>query len=240
MKDENYYQVSGWMRNKLNLKGVELLCYAIIYGFTQDGNPNHLFRGSLNYLEDMTGSSRSTLRRALQNLVDQGLIRKEVVSVNEVTFNHYSCFDQGGVKMIRGGCQNDAGGGVKMTPYNNIIDNNIDNNISPLEKNSNLFPELDKNRKTLFRNSPLNDFKIFEKKFQEPEWAGVDLAFYYHSVRDWSDSSDTKRNAMGWVATARSFMRKDHGAKKLRMIGKKEKDLEDFMEMERIFRDGIN
>ena len=35
--DDNYYQVSGWMLNRLHLKGTELQIYAIIYGFSQDG-----------------------------------------------------------------------------------------------------------------------------------------------------------------------------------------------------------
>ena len=33
IKDENFIMIQGWMVNMLNLKGNELLVYAIIYGF---------------------------------------------------------------------------------------------------------------------------------------------------------------------------------------------------------------
>ena len=45
IKDENYFVVHGWMRTKLNLKGNHLTIYALIYGFSQDGESE--FRGTL-------------------------------------------------------------------------------------------------------------------------------------------------------------------------------------------------
>lgn len=53
VKDENYYQISGWMINKLKLKGTELQVFAIIYGFSQ--GEQGVFTGSLRYLQDFTG-----------------------------------------------------------------------------------------------------------------------------------------------------------------------------------------
>ena len=38
---------------------------------------------------------------------------------------------------------------------------------------------------------------------------GCDLAYYYCAVRDWSDSSNTRRTARGWLATLRNFFRGD-------------------------------
>ena len=35
IKNENYVVIQGWMVNELNLKGNDLMVYAIIYGFTQ-------------------------------------------------------------------------------------------------------------------------------------------------------------------------------------------------------------
>lgn len=237
MKDENYYQVSGWMVKRLHLKGVELVCYAIIYGFTQDGG-GQLFTGSLKYLETWAGASRSTVRRALRNLVVSGLIRKEEKIINDVIFNHYSCFDEGGIIMTGGGVQNDSEGGVKMNPYNNIIDNNIDIYSTPKEKKqADIFPELSKNIKSLFRNSLLNDFKIFEKKFSEPEFQNVDLNYYFNQVRDWSDSSNTKRTAIGWAATARQFMRKDQTSKKLKTLDGQKTD-ESYLEYLKLGENG--
>ena len=34
---DNYVAIQGWMITDLNLKGNDLLIYAVIYGFSQDG-----------------------------------------------------------------------------------------------------------------------------------------------------------------------------------------------------------
>lgn len=87
IKDENYYQISGWMINRLGLKGNELQVFAIIYGFSQDGESE--FRGSLSYLENWLGVSRPTVIKALKELVDKEYIIKETEEINGVTFNRY-------------------------------------------------------------------------------------------------------------------------------------------------------
>ena len=73
--DNNYYQISGWMINRLNLKGNELQAYAIIYGFTQDGQ--NWYTGSLAYLSDWLNCSRRTVINTLSSLVEKGLLIKE-------------------------------------------------------------------------------------------------------------------------------------------------------------------
>lgn len=87
LNDENYYQISGWMINRLELKGVELQVFAIIYGFSQDGES--WFGGSLNYLCDWTSASRPTIIKALKELVGKDYIIKETSEINNVTFNRY-------------------------------------------------------------------------------------------------------------------------------------------------------
>lgn len=87
MKDENFYVIHGWMINKLKLKGNELLCYAIIYGFSQDGET--MFNGSRKYISDCVGASNSTIDNALASLVEKGLIIKEVDNIKGVIFNRY-------------------------------------------------------------------------------------------------------------------------------------------------------
>lgn len=87
LKDNNYYQISGWMINRLGLKGVELQIFAIIYGFSQDGESE--FSGSLSYLEDWVGASRPTVIKALKELVLREYIIKEPLTMNNVTFNRY-------------------------------------------------------------------------------------------------------------------------------------------------------
>lgn len=74
IRDDNYYTVKGWMINRLGLKGTQLLLYAIIYGFSQDGQS--VFKGSVGYLAEFTGVSEVSARSNLNALVDRGLINK--------------------------------------------------------------------------------------------------------------------------------------------------------------------
>ncbi len=74
IKDDNYIQISGWMLNKLNLKGLELMLYALIHGFSQDGKS--FFHGSLAYMEAWTNSTKAGVIKALKNLQAAGLIDK--------------------------------------------------------------------------------------------------------------------------------------------------------------------
>ena len=87
VNDENYICIQGWMINKLNLKGNELLVYAIIYGFSQDEESR--FTGSLQYLADWTNSSKQGVMKNLKSLVDKGYIEKIDRTINGVKFCEY-------------------------------------------------------------------------------------------------------------------------------------------------------
>lgn len=74
VKDNNFIAIQGWMRTKLNLKGNELLIYALIYGFSQDGSSR--FKGSRRYIADWCGCALDTVDRSLGSLVNKGFIAK--------------------------------------------------------------------------------------------------------------------------------------------------------------------
>ena len=74
MKDHNYITIQGWMVNRLKLSGNELLAYAIVWGFSQDGRSS--FRGSGQYLADALGVSRRSIVTILSKLVDKGHLKK--------------------------------------------------------------------------------------------------------------------------------------------------------------------
>ena len=144
VKDENYYQISGFMINRLGLKGVALSVYAIIYGFTQDGESE--FTGSLQYLCDFTGgTSKPTIIKALKELVEkQYIIRREEV-INSVQFNRYKAnlpllknFNGGSKENSSEVVKNLNGGSKETLPnnkvYNKGFDNKEINNISPEEE----------------------------------------------------------------------------------------------------------
>lgn len=77
IKSTNYFVVSGWMVNELELKGNELLTYAIIYGFTQDGN--QWFEGSRHYLASFINVDVRSMGDILKRLVEKKLLIKDTV-----------------------------------------------------------------------------------------------------------------------------------------------------------------
>lgn len=126
IKDENYYQISGWMINQLNLKGNALNVYAIIYGFTQDGQS--VFTGSRQYLCDFTGATKPTIDKALDELVNKGFITRIVEVLNGVTFNKYKAnLDilnfTSSKETLPPSKENLLGGSKKTLPNNIYIDN---------------------------------------------------------------------------------------------------------------------
>lgn len=76
---KNYIAIADWMLD-LNLNTRELLCYAIIYGFSQS-DPGFYY-GSLEYLANWLGvDDRSNVTRYLKPLVEQGLVVKKEVTM---------------------------------------------------------------------------------------------------------------------------------------------------------------
>ena len=169
---ENYITIQGFMVTELGLKGNELILYALIYGFTQDGESE--FSGSIKYMCDWTGCSRPTVSNALQSLVSKGYIEKRAETINGVTFNRYK-ISLGVVKNLYGGSKEILWGGSKETlPYINNIDNNRDINIKRKEINKEK-----KKRDNSENRVPLLDaqaeFEQIWKKY--PKKQGKDRAF---------------------------------------------------------------
>ena len=127
VNDENYFQISGWMLNRLKLKGTPLEVFAIIYGFSQDGESS--FTGSLQYLSDFTNTSKPTVIKALKELVEKGYLLKEEKEINGVKFNKYKANLQVVKKFNWGSKETLLGGSKETLPNNKDINNNINNNI---------------------------------------------------------------------------------------------------------------
>lgn len=69
----------------------------------------------------------------------------------------------------------------------------------------------------LFANSRYADFEKFSSEFTDPKFAGIDIAYYFHAVADWSAGKGNKMK--DWIATARNFIRRDIEEKKVHRIG---------------------
>lgn len=127
ISDANYYVVHGWMITRMGLKGVDLQLYAIIYGFTQDGESE--FAGSIQYLCDFCGGvTRPTVSASLKRLTDNGLLEKIPQTINGVTFNRYRASEKflQGVKNFYGGGEKNFTGGDKKILHNNKDNIDID------------------------------------------------------------------------------------------------------------------
>jgi len=72
LKDTNYVTIQGWMINRLNLSGNKLILFALIYGFSQDQESK--FDGSLSYIEETIKTTRATVIKLLDELVEENLI----------------------------------------------------------------------------------------------------------------------------------------------------------------------
>lgn len=75
VKKENFVCIQGWMISELHLKGNDLLVYAIIYGYSQDGSS--CFSGGLQYLADWVNGTKRGVQKNLDNLMAKGLITRQ-------------------------------------------------------------------------------------------------------------------------------------------------------------------
>lgn len=146
-----YVSILGWMVSDLKLSGNDLICYALIYGFSQDGETE--FKGSLSYIAEWLNTSRQTARLVVKRLVESGLVNKRDEVINGVKFcryyvsntwcgeNHHTVIEK------NTWCGENHHRGVVKTTTNIILDNigintkstNVDYSIATHEE-SVLFP----------------------------------------------------------------------------------------------------
>lgn len=124
VQPNNYLTIQGWMQTDLHLKGSDLILYALIYGFTQDGESE--FSGSITYMQQWAGITRQSVLNVLERLQAAGLIEKQKTTVNGIAVCRYRTAD-GGSQKIRPVVKNLDGGSQKIRPNNNS-DININSN----------------------------------------------------------------------------------------------------------------
>ncbi len=87
MSDDNYCVIFGWMCNGLKLNSNELLVYAVVYGFSQDGESR--FYGGRGFLARTLNISKPTVDKALSSLCEKGFIHRIETERNGVKFHEY-------------------------------------------------------------------------------------------------------------------------------------------------------
>ena len=124
-----YIVILPWMREELDLKGNELLVYALIHGFSQESQG--CFFGSLEYVCNACGCSRGTAISTLRGLVDRGLLHKRELFENNIRLCQYTAITGGSAKIelpvqkLNGGSTKiELGGSAEIAPNNKtLIDN---------------------------------------------------------------------------------------------------------------------
>ena len=193
-----YFTILQEMR-EMGLKGNELIVFAVINGFSQNGNGS--FHGSLAALQEMCGiSSRHTIIDILKSLMDKGLINKTEVTLNGVKNISYSvcaknaqaCAEnaQGGVQKLHRGCAENAHTYIK------------DINISPMEINN-------KGKRFDFKNSLI---EIGVSPEVADDWMQVRKAkrasnteTAFRRIKNEIDKSGLSANECITIAVARSW-----------------------------------
>lgn len=82
LKKDTFIVIREYMVSKLNLKGNELIVYAIISGFEE-------YTGSLNYLATWTNSTKQGVLKNLKSLVNKGYITKQDIIHSGVKYCRY-------------------------------------------------------------------------------------------------------------------------------------------------------
>ena len=124
LKDNTSVTIHSFMRTDLNLKGNDLLVYAIIYGYCQEEGCS--YTGSLRHLAEWCGATKQGIMKNLNNLLELGLLVKEDVTVNNVKYCSYTTTDH-----------TTEFNGIQQSCNNNIILNNRPVNSKRLIGNCN-------------------------------------------------------------------------------------------------------
>lgn len=173
ISNNNYINIQGFMVKDLKLKGNELLAYALIYGFSQDGET--WFTGSSKYISEWLNIDRRNVLAVLQKLVEKGLLIKNEKIINGVKLCDYKaviCGDetsQGMMNHHRGYDKTSQGGGDETSHHNNSIDN-IEDSIYIHATTNNLGIQAQKTRKNnqLDFQDGIQVERCLEKRFTKP------------------------------------------------------------------------
>jgi len=88
MNSKSFIVIQGWMIKYFDLDTKELILFALIFGFTQDGKT--IFNGSRKYISEMLNCSVNTSSKLLKELEKKELIIKNSKTISGVIFNSYT------------------------------------------------------------------------------------------------------------------------------------------------------
>lgn len=126
MAKDEFYIINSWMIDVLDLSGIELQCFAIIWSYSR--GTKQMYIAGNSHLVRMTKKTEHTIIAALKKLQDKGYIQKIPVVVNKVERNYYKAISQGDEINAVGYCKNCSGGTAKIS-VPNIESNNLESKL---------------------------------------------------------------------------------------------------------------
>lgn len=193
---DNYVTIQGFMalpteNGGLGLSGNELIVYAVLYGFSQDGKS--WFEGTQDYLATWCGGTTRTVRNVINSLIGKGYVEKREKKIKNIVFYDYRVIN---VPTFQG-AENFSSVAEKSSHHINK-----DNNIPPYkDSNESLYPP--KRGKQSFVAPQLEDIIAYcvDHDF------GLDPYefFDHYQANGWTVG---KAKMKDWVATLRNWERR--------------------------------
>lgn len=235
MEKEYYIHIQWWMAQRLKLSGNELLTYAIVYGFSQDGES--AFLGSSKYVSYALRVSRPTAIKALDSLTSKGLIIKTQEKINDVVFNRYKAnlqvikdFDRPYKESLQGGSKESLQGGYKETLHSNKykeLNNKELNKESKKEESNNTQNQQVENEELNHLKKEIEQLKAENEKLKtKKEKSKKQTKSYDEQIAEYTGNEELQEALKAFIQM-RSFIKKpltEYGLKlllnKLSKIGK--------------------
>ena len=170
VKDNTYVHIEAFMVNDLHLSGNELITYAIIYGFSQDGES--WFTGSRGYIAEWCQTSKNTVSNNLKKLTQKGLLDRRERTQNGVTLVDYRAKDLEGVaKKFGGGSQKICTPPSQKTCTHTIEVDTIEDTIEERGKRKRFTPPTLREVEDYVREKGLSvDAKRFWDYYEAMDW----------------------------------------------------------------------
>ena len=175
----NFITIQGWMVEQLNLKGNQLLAYALIYGFSQDGVSE--FTGSVSYVEQWLGCARSTAFETLQKLEKAGHIVKRDIHEHGTKYCAYQAVVPKTLQSADDQKQKNVATWSENQPHTES-----GNQTQPYRNSDKIIPEIGPNN--IYNIKDNIDAPVFDEVWNLYEWKGnylkAKVAYYNLSKSD--------------------------------------------------------
>jgi hypothetical protein len=180
----NYVHIQGWMYTMGLTKLSEIIAFAIIHGFSQDGES--CCSKAYSYISEFLMCDRRTAIRVINSLEEKGLIQKEQYEINNIKFNRYKVPVEV-VTKFHHQCQDSVTASDNLSPQ--INNNNNTNSSNSLIINNNPIPTSPQSPQGVCeRNSQEDIFEAFRKIYKgSKRGLKTELENFKKKHKDWRE-----------------------------------------------------